>query len=232
MSDWYYSAGNNQRQGPLSSDDLVVQFRHGRIGLDTLVWRDGQAQWQPLRDFATELGLANETGAPLPPPLPSSRPAPATYASHAQAAPKSGLSGCMIALIVVAVLAVPMVAILAAIALPAYQDYTLRAKTSAALAEAAPLKANIAAYLAGNPTCPSNGDADFGTPETYASAHLVSITFGAFESNRCGMELILRNAGNEHLDGKKIWLEYDPSDASWECSSEIDDKYLPTTCRG
>jgi hypothetical protein len=55
MSDWYYSAGNNQRQGPLSSDDLVAQFRYGRIGLDTLVWRENQAQWQPLRDFATML---------------------------------------------------------------------------------------------------------------------------------------------------------------------------------
>ncbi|MGH8060513.1 MAG: pilin [Pseudoxanthomonas sp.] len=232
MSDWYYSAGNDQRQGPLSSDDLVAQFRHGRIGLDTLVWRDGQAQWQPLRDFAADLGLANETGAPLPPPLPSSRPASATYASPVQAAPKSGLSGCMIALIVVAVLAVPMVAILAAIALPAYQDYVLRAKTSAALAEATPLKSGIAEHQARERACPSNGDADFGAPGAYASGNLASITIGTFESEHCGMELVLRNTGNARLDGKKIWLEYDPSDASWGCSSEIDDKYLPTTCRG
>jgi len=231
MSDWYYSTGNDQRQGPLSSDDLVAQFRHGRIGLDTLVWRDGQAQWQPLGEFAAELGLASGAGTPLPPPLPPSRPAPAAYAAPMQAAPKSGLSGCMIALIVAAVVAVPMVAILAAIALPAYQDYTLRARTSAALLEAAPLKADIAGYLAGNPACPSNGDADFGAPEAYAGTHLASITLGAFESKRCGMELILRNAGSDRLDGKKIWLEYDPSDASWGCSSEIDDKYLPTTCR-
>ena len=232
MSDWYYSAGNDQRQGPLSSDDLVAQFRHGRIGLDTLVWRDGQAQWQPLGDFAAELGLANSTGTPLPPPLPSSRPAPAAYTSAAQSAPKSGLSGCMIALIVVAALAVPMVAILAAIAIPAYQDYALRARTSTALVEAAPLKPDIAEYLSRERACPSTGDADFGAPETYASDHLASITLGTFESKHCGMELILRNDGNEHLDGKKIWLEYDPSDASWQCSSEIDDKYLPTTCRG
>jgi type IV pilus assembly protein PilA len=230
MSDWYYSAGNDQRQGPLSSDDLVNQFRHGRIGLDTLVWHDGMAQWQPLRDFAAELGLANSTGAP--PPLPASRPAPATNARPAQAAPKTGLSGCMIALIVVAALAVPMIAILAAIAIPAYQDYVLRAKTSAALMEATPLKPGIAEYLTREQACPSNGEADFGAPETYASANLASITFGAFESKRCGMELVLRNAGSDRLDGKKIWLEYDPSDASWECSSEIDDKYLPMTCRG
>lgn len=232
MSDWYYSADNDQRQGPLSSDDLVARFRQGRIGLDALVWRDGQAQWQPLRDFAAELGLASDAGAPLPPPLPPHRPAPVAYASAVQPAPKSGLSGCMIALIVGAVVAVPMVAILAAIALPAYQDYSLRARTSAALTEAAPLKANIATYLAGNPTCPSNGDADFGAPETYASAHLASITLGTFESDRCGMELILRNAGNDRLDGKKVWLEYDPSASSWQCSSEIDDKYLPANCRG
>lgn len=232
MSDWYYSAGNDQRQGPLSSDDLVTQFRHGRIGLDTLVWRDGLAQWQPLRDFAAELGLANSTGAPLPPPLPASRPASPPYASTVQSAPKSGLSGCMIALIVAAVVAVPMAAILAAIAIPAYQDYVLRAKTSTALVEAAPLKLAIAEYQSNERTCPSNGDADFGAPETYASGNLASITLGTFESKRCGMELILGNAGNERLDGKKIWLEYDPSDASWECSSEIDDKYLPTTCRG
>jgi type IV pilus assembly protein PilA len=232
MSDWYYSAGNDQRQGPLSSDDLVAQFRQGRFGLDALVWRDGQAQWQPLRDFAAELGLSDEAGAPLPPPLPFHRPTPVAYASAAQPAPKSGLSGCMIALIVGAVVAVPMIAILAAIALPAYQDYTLRARTSAALVEAGPLKANIAAYLAGNPTCPSNGDADFGAPETYASAHLASITIGTFESDRCGMELVLRNPGNDRLDGKKVWLEYDPSASSWQCSSEIDDKYLPANCRG
>ena len=127
---------------------------------------------------------------------------------------------------------VAIVAILAAIALPAYQDYTLRARTSAALVEATPLKPDIAGYLSRERACPSNGDADFGAPETYASAHLASITLGTFESERCGMELILRDTGSERLDGKKIWLEYDPSTTAWQCSSEIDDKYLPSTCRG
>ncbi len=55
---------------------------------------------------------------------------------------------------------------------------------------------------------------------------------GTSETNRCGMELILRNTSNERLDGKKIWLEYDPSASSWQCSSEIYDKYLPVACRG
>jgi type IV pilus assembly protein PilA len=137
----------------------------------------------------------------------------------------------MIALIVAAVLAVPMIAILAAIALPAYQDYTLRAKVSAALQVAEPIKLGISGHQARERACPTNDDADFTTPEAYASGNVASITIGTFETDRCGMELILRNTSNARLDGKKIWLEYDPSASSWQCSSEIDDKYLPAACR-
>lgn len=229
MSDWYYSTGADQRQGPLTTDDLVAQFRYGRIGLDTLVWRDGQAQWQPLGDFAAELGLAGGKGEPLPPPLP---PRPAFNPQPVSAPPKSGMSGCMIAVIVAAVLAIPVVGILAAIALPAYNDYTLRAKVTMALPVAEPMKTVLTEHLAREQTCPSNDDAGFAAPESYASGNVASITFGQFESDLCGMELILTVPGKTALDGKAVWLEYDPSDSSWQCSSEIDDKYLPAQCRG
>jgi type IV pilus assembly protein PilA len=222
MSDWYYSAGGDQRQGPLGTNDLIAQFRQGRIGLDTLVWRDGQAQWQPLADFAAELGLA---GGAMPPPLPQRPVAPIS------APPRSGLSGCAIALIVGAAL-VPLLGILAAIALPAYNDYTLRAKVASALPVAEPAKAALATHVSREQTCPSNKEAGFGTPESYASGTVASISFGQFESDLCGMELILTVPGKEALDGKALWLEYDPSDSSWQCSSEIDDKLLPATCRG
>lgn len=226
MSEWYYSAGAGQRQGPLDTDALIAQFRQGRIGLDTLVWRDGQAQWQPLRDFATELGFASGT---LPPPLP---PPQAPVPPAVSAPPKSGLSGCMIALIVAGVLFIPAVGILAAIALPAYNDYTLRAKVASALPVAEPAKAALVAHLSREQTCPNNEEAGFGTPESYASGTVASISFGQFESELCGMELILAVPGKEALDGKAVWLEYDPSDSSWQCSSEIDDKLLPIQCRG
>ena len=229
MSDWYYSVGNDQRLGPLGTEALVTEFRQGRIGLDTLLWRDGQTTWQPLSDFASELGLSGETGAPLPPPLPAR---PAFTPQTVSAPPKSGLSGCMIALIVIAVLAIPMTAILAAIALPAYNDYTLRAKVASALPVAEQHKLAVSAYLASESACPGNEDADFAVPESYASGSVASINFGKFESDLCGMELILTVPGNDKLDGKALWLEYDPTDSSWHCSSEIDDKYLPSTCRG
>ena len=226
MSEWYYSVGADQRQGPLDTDGLIAQFRQGRIGLDTLVWRDGQAQWQPLRDFAGELGFA---GGTLPPPLP---PRPVSMPQPVSAPPKSGLSGCMIALIVGGALFVPVIGILAAIALPAYNDYTLRAKVTSALPVAEPAKAALVAHLSREQTCPNNEEAGFGTPESYASGTVASISFGQFESELCGMELILTVPGKEALDGKAVWLEYDPSDSSWQCSSEIDDKLLPIKCRG
>jgi len=230
MRDWYYSAGNEQRQGPLSTEDLVALFRQGRVGLDTLVWRDGQSQWQPLADFAGELGLVGATGAPLPPPLPAR---PNSSSPRAAAPPaKSGMSGCLIAAIIIAVLAIPAIAILAAIALPAYQDYTKRAKVASVLPAAESHKSAVVTYLDREQVCPSNGDTGFDTPEHYAGGSIASITFGEFESERCGMELRLVLPGDDKLDGKAVWLEYDPADASWQCTSEIDDRYLPVACRG
>lgn len=57
MSNWYYADAEHQRQGPLSAEDLAQRFHQGKLRLDTLVWRDGLAQWQPLRDFTQELAL-------------------------------------------------------------------------------------------------------------------------------------------------------------------------------
>ena len=57
MSNWYYADPERQRQGPLTAEELVQRFHQGRLRLDTLVWRDGLADWQPLRDFSSELSL-------------------------------------------------------------------------------------------------------------------------------------------------------------------------------
>ncbi|MET0808810.1 MAG: RDD family protein, partial [Pseudoxanthomonas sp.] len=57
MSNWYYADADRQRQGPLTAGELAQLFHQGRLRLDTLVWREGLADWQPLRDFTTELSL-------------------------------------------------------------------------------------------------------------------------------------------------------------------------------
>ncbi len=231
VTQWHYVDGNRQRQGPIEEDTLIELWRSGRLGIDTLVWREGEDGWQPIERYRGELGVG-PAGGSVPPPLPPA--APLVHATPGQGgpAPRSGLSGCMIALIVAAVLLVPGTAIVAAIALPAYQEYTLRARIVSVVSASAPLKARVVSYLAQHGRCPSNQDPGFGTPGSFAEGHVTSVTLGEFESNLCGMELMVGSTGNEELDGKALWLEYQPVDDSWQCSSEIDDRYLPQDCRG
>ncbi|UNK59031.1 pilin [Pseudoxanthomonas daejeonensis] len=140
----------------------------------------------------------------------------------------------MAALIGVAgVFLIAVVGILAAIALPAYQDYTLRAHTSATIAQAQALQSAVTEFMAANDRCPRNGDEGFGDADSYAQANLGPVTFGEFEgSDLCGLEATIAAPGKPALDGNAIWLEYDPNGAGWQCSSEVEDKYLPVSCRG
>lgn len=63
MSAWYYADRNRNRQGPVEPDALARLFREGRLQLDSLVWREGLANWQAMGDFAAELGLLDEAGS-------------------------------------------------------------------------------------------------------------------------------------------------------------------------
>jgi len=121
---------------------------------------------------------------------------------------------------------VAIIAILAAIALPAYQDYTTRAKVSEVIVMAAPAK------LAVSETSSSLGDltAVDGTNAGYtfpgATKYVSGIAIGAngvvtatsSVPNAAG-DIILTpdDAGNGQL--------------TWICSTTIDHKFVPTECR-
>ncbi|MGJ7904788.1 DUF4339 domain-containing protein, partial [Lysobacter sp. 1R34A] len=55
MSQWYYSDNDRNRHGPLEGADMAALHHGGELGPDTLVWRDGLAQWRPWRELAHEL---------------------------------------------------------------------------------------------------------------------------------------------------------------------------------
>jgi len=238
MTQWYYASRQHQRLGPVPADELARLFHAGHLTLDTLVWREGLAQWQRLGDFADELSLltAAATAPPLP-PSPPSVPQPG-YAAAPPAAPpptaRPGMSAGKIALIVGAVLILPVVAIigmLAAISLPAYNDYTLRAKVAETMAHGTRYKAIVAEYRATMDACPHNGDADLGPPESHASRHVAQTRFGELDDGTCGIEMQLRNTGSTHIDDKRVWLSYDADRQEWSCTSEIADRFLPAQCR-
>lgn len=71
MSDWYYADADRHRQGPLSAEQLALHFHRGLIRLDTLVWREGLTQWQPLQAFGDELALERLPSTAAWPTLPA-----------------------------------------------------------------------------------------------------------------------------------------------------------------
>lgn len=254
MADWYYHDAAQGRVGPLSAEDLQARYRERRVQRDTLVWREGLREWQPLDRLSEELGLDGiQQDTAKPPPLPPGGPigisANSAYANPGPAPgagiggvrtdmrrapePKRGMSGCLIALIVVAVLALPMLGILVAIALPAYQDYTLRAKTAQSFNEANAVKTAVAEHLATTGRCPSNGDDGFGEASDYATATTAQIKIGTMHNGHCALELELRGIG-PRVDGKTIWFEAIPEGdiVNWDCTGgDLPAIYRPDSCR-
>lgn len=73
---WYYAVGQ-QQHGPITEDQLHALAKDGVVTGDTLVWRDGMANWQPYRTISGAVSA--------PPPAPTA----ATLATTPAAAPAS-----------------------------------------------------------------------------------------------------------------------------------------------
>lgn len=70
---YYYQNSDAQATGPVSLDELRQFLHGGTITPDTLVWKEGAPDWQPLR-----LVLANEN-PPVPALQQQKRPMPDTH---------------------------------------------------------------------------------------------------------------------------------------------------------
>lgn len=131
---------------------------------------------------------------------------------------------------------VSIIAILAAIALPAYQDYTIRARVSEALVLASEFKAGITANA-------SQAGADLSidsTPIT-AAAGLDNVASSAVDPTSGEITVVTTDrAGNGTLrltptDGAGAALSAGTTPAgpvSWTCTATLAQKYLPRSCTG
>ena len=220
---WYYADAKNQQQGPVEAAWLANAFKGGSVAATTLVWREGLAAWVPLSQIARELGLV-VVGTPALPPAWSAPTGP-------RIAKPASSSSWVIVVVVLLFGFVAVMGILAAIAVPAYQDYTLRAKVSGALAQVSPVKVDVAEFFANENRCPSNGHDDFGTPESYASTILASITLGALpDGGGCVIALTFKNLGPRDTEGKQLLMTMDRK-MQWQYSSDLPTKYLPPAMR-
>jgi type IV pilus assembly protein PilA len=132
---------------------------------------------------------------------------------------------------------VAIIGILAAIAIPAYQDYTVRAKVSEGLAAAAAAKTSVSEYAISNGTMPgSAASAGFTSVATkYVSA--VNYTL----SGTTGVLTVVMNAssvgGNVTTTANSFTLTGTIASGTvgWTCATattnSIPSQYLPANCR-
>ncbi|AXT61757.1 SPFH domain-containing protein [Aquimarina sp. AD10] len=63
----YFYASNGQQAGPVTMDQLKVLFANRTINKDSLIWKQGMANWTALKDIEE---LKSFLGGNTPPPLP------------------------------------------------------------------------------------------------------------------------------------------------------------------
>lgn len=223
MAGWYYVDQGNLRKGPVPAEDLAEAYRLGQVGTDSLVWRDGMAEWAALGGFLDELGLDRV------------RPAvtTATAAAVPGAPPAKSNRGCLIAAAIIVgggLFLVFILAIVAAIALPAYQDYMMRSQLTMALVEAQQAKVMVSEFRAGADRCPRDGG-ELGLEPPMGSM-VSSLQVGSLEDGTCAIELVLAaNATPASLGGAVILLSLG-EDGRWTCSSDdVPESNLPDACR-
>ena len=128
---------------------------------------------------------------------------------------------------------IAIIGILAAIAIPAYQDYTVRAKVSEGMSVASAAKLAVAETLDSTGSFPtSNSAAGLPTAASITGNNVSSVTVGA-----SGVITILYSTGiggNPPADGKNIQLEPtgNAGSTSWTCTGgDVPGKYRPAECR-
>lgn len=66
---WFY-AHDNEQKGPVDIAEIDMLVAAKVIGPDTLVWRDGMADWQPAAAALPDSSIPNDWPE-MPPPMPS-----------------------------------------------------------------------------------------------------------------------------------------------------------------
>lgn len=140
------------------------------------------------------------------------------------------LGGCAIAFAIAMVLMIGLavVGILAAIALPAYQQYRVRAQFAGVDAALAPLRTQVQEAVAMTGECPDNSSPGFDVPESYAVPGISRIVVGEFEDGFCGISVWMPPAGG--TVERQFLAELDPDEDVWYCTSKAGDLRLPGWC--
>ena len=134
---------------------------------------------------------------------------------------------------------VAIMVIIVAFAVPVYQDYTVRAKVSECILDAAPAKLSISAYRATIETWPPDADmaslSNNGVSEFCNGFVAYEPSTGSFQIN-INEAAVGRSGGLGQLQPQLTPQLTSVYKVSWQCSRGATPaslaKYLPSSCRG
>ncbi len=122
---------------------------------------------------------------------------------------------------------IAIVGILGAVALPAYQNYTIRAKVSEGLLAASACKVSVTeAVQSGSTSIPNNLCS--GTTQ-----YVESVASGG-DASKATVTVALKGI-DKNVDGKTIVYTGTIANAtvtSWACTTTLEQKYVPSGCTG
>lgn len=75
---WYYESGGSQ-QGPVSQEEIRKLVLTGGISRETLVWKEGMADWAPAGQTELAAYFPSTAQPPHTPPVPPSADTPRSY---------------------------------------------------------------------------------------------------------------------------------------------------------
>ena len=119
---------------------------------------------------------------------------------------------------------VAIIGILAAVALPAYQDYTTRAKVSELLIAASAGKTSVTEAASTLSALPASTGV---TLSAQSSTYVSSVSWD-------GSKIIATAKGDANITGSTIEMAaaYASGQITWTCGGTIAKKYRPASCQG
>ncbi|WP_297791879.1 pilin [uncultured Marinobacter sp.] len=128
---------------------------------------------------------------------------------------------------------VAIIGILAAVAIPAYQDYTIRAKVTEIIGLGAAAKTSISEYYTSMGAMPTNASVAGVNTSAAQSTYVNTVTYTYTNATSAGVVFAVTNlggvTGNIAFEGSGS-----QNGVQWVCNggaTTVESKYLPANCR-
>jgi type IV pilus assembly protein PilA len=129
---------------------------------------------------------------------------------------------------------VAIIGILAAVALPAYRDYSVRAKVSELILAGSAAKVSVAEYVNTNGVMPESASVSI---ESQLSKYVASVTYAYTDASNGYIE-VTATAAEPAISGAQLRLHgvANGGQVVWSCNTQgagtaIQAKYLPSSCK-